>query len=83
MSTTYEEQLANARERLAIWMEAETRILEGGQSYSLREGDTSRELTRANLKQISENVRYYEMKINRLERVVAGNTKRVIFARGN
>lgn len=83
MSMTYEEQLAKAEKKLAMWEEAEERVAISGQKYTLVEGDTRRELTRANLQLIRQSIDFYTRKINRLEKLIAnGTTGRIMFGRG-
>ena len=59
-------------ELLALYREAEARIVATGQSYSL-EGRT---LTRANLPDIQERIRELEAKINKASRGAATNYAR-------
>lgn len=60
------------KERLERYYDAETRILEG-QSYRLG----SRELTRANLKQVQDKIKELESQIDALEK--NGTTKRKVY----
>ncbi len=60
------------KERLEMYYAAEQRILEG-QSYKLG----SRELTRANLKQVQDKIKELEIDIEKLES--AGTTKRKVY----
>ena len=70
------------------WQKAFDAIALGGQSYELRDGDTTRQLTRANLPEIRNTLTWIDGKIADLERELAnatGNTQRsnrIIFLRG-
>lgn len=60
------------KERLELYYDAERRILEG-QSYRLG----SRELTRANLKQVQDKIKELESQIDAMEK--NGTTKRKVY----
>ncbi len=59
---TTKEKLERAERHLELWMEAEEAIA-SGQSYTMGK----RSLTRANLKEVLEMLKYYEGKIAELE----------------
>lgn len=52
--------LDEAKQRLAMWMEAEEAIAVAGQSYKTQGG---RELTRANIAEVRRYIIFYERKI--------------------
>lgn len=58
--------LAQANAKLAEWLEADT-VVATGQSYSIGE----RSLTRANSKEIRENIKYWN---NQIRRLTQGNS---------
>lgn len=55
--------LAQAEAKLALWMEADDAVA-GGQGYSIG----NRSLTRADSKEIRENMQYWEKKVKNLTR---------------
>ena len=55
--------LAQAQAQLSAWMDADTAVATG-QSYSMG----NRSLTRANAKEIRENITYWDKKVQRLTR---------------
>lgn len=55
--------LAQAEAKLTLWMDAEDKIA-SGQSYTIG----GRSLTRANLKEVRENIDYWDGKVQRLSR---------------
>jgi len=55
--------LAQAKAKLATWLDAEDRVA-AGQSYTI----SGRSLTRADLSQIRETIDYWESKVLRLSR---------------
>jgi len=83
MSTTYETELIEARESLALWKEAERNVATGGKSYSIGDGDMLRRLERATPTEILANIKYYRSLIIKLERLTGGSSIRIIGARGN
>ncbi len=72
----------------ANWQKAFDAIAKGGQSYELRDGDTTRVLTRASLPYIVNTLKWIDSKIadleNELEKAKGLPTrpKRIIFLRG-
>lgn len=72
----------------ANWQKAFDAIANGGQSYELRDGDTTRQLTRASLPYIINTLKYIDGKIADLEAELAKaqgkmvRPKRLIFIRG-
>lgn len=63
-------QLEEAKAQLALLKKAKEKILLGGQSYTIGPG----QMTRANLKEISEEISVYEQAIDAYE--IHGTTKR-------
>lgn len=55
--------LAQANSQLALWLEADAAVATG-QSYSI----AGRSLTRANAGEITEKIKFWEAKVNRLTR---------------
>lgn len=49
------------------WQRAFDAIAKGGQSYEMRDGDTTRTLTRANLAEIRKTIIWLDSKISELE----------------
>lgn len=70
------------------WQKAFDAIAKGGQSFELRDGDTTRVLTRANLPEIRNTLMWIDGKISDLESELLkaqGNpvrSRRLIFIRG-
>ena len=58
--------LEEAKRHLAIWLEAEAEIATS-QSYTIG----SRSLTRANLKEVREQIKYWQSKVAELENIAA------------
>jgi hypothetical protein len=56
-----------AEAKLTLWMAALDKIA-AGQSYSITTGTGSRSLTRANLKEVQEQVEYWDRQVKRLTR---------------
>jgi len=80
---TNTEQLAKAEERLIIWEAAEERIAVSGKSYSFNDGDLTRQVSRADLKEVHQMVIYLTNKIEKLERVIStGKSGNILHARG-
>lgn len=63
--------LAQARENLAAWIEAERSIAISGQSYRIG----SRNLTRASLKEIADRIAFWRNEVARLEKCRPGGTR--------
>lgn len=59
--------LAQAEAKLALWLAALDKVSEG-QSYSISEGSGSRSLTRANLKDIQEQIEFWDGLVKKLSR---------------
>ena len=72
----------------ANWQKAFDAIAKGGQSYEIRDGDTTRILTRANLPEIRNTLKFIDGKIAELEAELAKaqgkmvRPRRIIFIRG-
>lgn len=70
------------------WQKALDAVALGGQNYELRDGDTTRHLTRANLPEIRNTIAWLEGKIAQCEAELKEATglpvrpKRIIFLRG-
>lgn len=59
--------LAEAQAKLAEWKTAETKIAEG-QAYSISSPSGGRALTRADLAQVREQIKFYSQLVTSLER---------------
>lgn len=68
------ERLEKAKERLKTYYEAELAVL-SGQAYTIG----SRSLTRANLKDIKDSIKYLENLVDELESAAAGKGRRKVF----
>lgn len=55
--------LTSAKEHLQAWLDAELAIAAGGQSYTIG----TRTLTRANLSEIAEMIKYWQARVNAME----------------
>jgi len=70
------------------WQKAFNAIATGGQSYEIRDGDTTRTLTRANLPEIRNTLKFIDGKIAELEHALAEaegkrpRPRRLLFIRG-
>lgn len=80
-----QEQLTEAKNKLKLWQAAEEAVIKGGQSYSLKDGDMDRQLTRVNSSEIHSMIIYYSNRVQTLMEAVDNGGKiesRVIFGRG-
>ena len=68
--------LAQAEAKLTLWLEADDKVA-SGQSYSI----AGRNLTRANAKEIRDNIDFWQSKVNKLSRG-GGITVRGLTPRG-
>ena len=59
--------LAQAEAQLAAWLAASTAVA-GNQSYTIATGGTSRSLTRANAKEIGEQIVFWDRMVKSLDR---------------
>ena len=75
MATLKSELLASNKERLLQYMQAESQILKGAQSYSI----SDRTLTRADLKEIRMTIKDLQKEIMNLERGGNIRIQRVVF----
>lgn len=66
--------LAQAEAQLALYLAAESDILERGQSYAIR----GRSLTRADLGEIREGVSYWQGMVERLDRSGGIQRRRIV-----
>ena len=57
--------LADARAQLAIWLAADAAVATG-QSYRYSTGGSDRQLTRANAKEITDKINYWQTMVTRL-----------------
>ena len=86
--TEIKQDLAFYKNSKANWQKAFDAVALGGQSYELRDGDTTRVLTRANLPEIRNTLKWIDGKIAELEAQLANATgnpqrsRRIIFIRG-
>ena len=55
--------LADDQAKLTIYLNAETALLGSAQSYTLVVGGVSRQITRANLKDVQERITYYQRRV--------------------
>lgn len=70
MSETFKDkriELSKAKERLATFLDAEDRIVRGGQVVTMEDGDMRRTVTRADAKWVAERINFYRSEIRRLE----------------
>jgi len=65
--------VTECRERLKIWLDAEATIA-SGQSYSI----DNRSLTRANLVQVRDQIKFWRSELNKAEAVSSGRSRRRI-----
>ena len=79
---TNAEKLAKYEAKLVIWEEAEESVALKGQSYMYDDGDLKRQLTQANITEIRHMISFYENKIAKLERIIDGTAKSIVYARG-
>lgn len=79
---TNKEKLAKYEAKLAIWEAAEESVAIKGQSYMYDDGDLKRQLTQANITEIRNMISFYEKKITRLNRIIDGTNKAIVYARG-
>lgn len=63
--------LLKAKEKLAMFLDAEDRIVIGGQTMMIDDGDMKRMVTRADVKWISQRIDFYRGEISRLESEIA------------
>ncbi|MDX1602021.1 MAG: DUF6148 family protein [Salinimicrobium sediminis] len=70
MAGTISEKLIQVKERLALYLTAESEILRNGQSYSI--GDRS--LTRADLEEVKQEIKKLQGECDRLENGSQGMT---------
>lgn len=68
----YQKKLDRINERLDLYLEAEKKILDGAQSYTIG----SRSLTRADLASVRSMIETLEEKADELESVIDGGSKR-------
>lgn len=71
-SVQYQKSLDRVLSRLDLYYEAEQKILEGAQSYTIG----TRSLTRADLSEIQSTIEALEGKASELEAAVSGSSKR-------
>lgn len=74
MSYVLKEELAKAKQHLQAWLEAELAV-STGQAYKIG----TRQLTRASLADIREQIKYWKKEIQRLENSLTGKKKRNVF----
>lgn len=60
--------LAQAEAKLQMWLDAMDAVATGGQSYTINTGGGSRQMTRANLAEIQNQVEYWDRTVKRLSR---------------
>jgi hypothetical protein len=63
--------LEQAEAKLALWMAAEDAVA-SGQEYSISSGSGSRRLVRADLKEVREQVRFWDGRVKELARGSSG-----------
>jgi len=60
-------ELSRDKEKLAMFLDAEDRVLRGGQVVTMEDGDMRRTVTRADMNMISERINFYRHEIARLD----------------
>lgn len=73
MSKDYATLLVSKREELEQYKAARSQILSTGQSWRLRNGEDSREMTNVSLAQVNAQIAILEREIAQLEDIVNGN----------
>lgn len=68
--------LAQAQEKLALWMAADDAIAQG-QSYSIDSGGNRRQLTRADGDLIRRNIEFWRREVNRLQSGSGGSGPKI------
>lgn len=64
-------ELTQAREKLALFLDAEDRVVRGGQTMTIDDGDMRRTVSRVDVKWLSERIAFYKGEINRLVEEIA------------
>jgi hypothetical protein len=66
-------ELTQAREKLALFLDAEDRVVRGGQTMTIDDGDMRRTVSRVDVKWISERIAFWKGEVNRLVDEIANN----------
>lgn len=69
-------ELSKAKERLMYCLDAEDRILRGGQRFVFDDGDMVRTVERADLGMVAQRINYWRSVVADLERQIASGGKR-------
>lgn len=69
--------LAQAQAHLDVWLAADLAVA-GGQSYSIRSGDSERQMTRADAVEIRTNINYWQGKVDALSSAGRRRTRYVV-----
>ena len=64
-------ELAQAREKLAMFLDAEDRVVRGGQTMTIDDGDMRRTVSRVDVKWLSSRIAFYKGEVNRLVEEIA------------
>lgn len=64
-------ELAQAREKLALFLDAEDRVVRGGQTMTIDDGDMRRTVSRVDVKWLSTRIAFYKGEVNRLVEEIA------------
>lgn len=65
------DELVLAKEKLALFLDAEDRIVRGGQTIVIDDGDMKRMVSRADAKWLSQRISYYKGEVARLTAEIA------------
>jgi len=66
-------ELTQARAKLALFLDAEDRVVRGGQTMTIDDGDMRRTVSRVDVKWISERIAFWKGEVNRLVDEIANN----------
>lgn len=66
-------ELAEARAKLALFLDAEDRVVRGGQTMTIDDGDMRRTVSRVDVKWLAERIAFYKAEVNRLVDEIANN----------
>lgn len=69
-------ELSKAKERLTYCLDAEDRILRGGQRFVFDDGDMVRTVERADLGMVAQRINYWRSVVADLERQIASGGKK-------
>lgn len=66
-------ELAQAREKLAMFLDAEDRVVRGGQTMTIDDGDMRRTVSRVDVKWLSGRIAFWKSEVSRLVDEIANN----------